>query len=29
MHVRMGMVESVRTVIIEGTQSGVGAVAVA
>ena len=27
MHVRMGMVESVRTVTIEGTQSGVGAVA--
>ena len=27
MHVRMGIVESVRTVLIEGTQSGVGAVA--
>ena len=27
MHVRMGVVESVRTVLIEGTQSGVGAVA--
>lgn len=27
MHVRMGVIESVRTVMIEGTQSGVGAVA--
>lgn len=27
MHVRMGVVESVRTVMIEGTQSGVGAAA--
>ena len=27
MHVRMGIVESVRNVLIEGTQSGVGAVA--
>lgn len=27
MHVRMGIVDSVRTVLIEGTQSGVGAVA--
>ncbi|KAF0166712.1 MAG: outer membrane lipoprotein SlyB [Rhodocyclaceae bacterium] len=27
MHVRMGVIESVRTVTIEGTQSGVGAVA--
>jgi outer membrane lipoprotein SlyB len=27
MHVRMGVIESVRTVMIEGTQSGVGAAA--
>lgn len=27
MHIRMGVVESVRTVIIEGSRSGVGAVA--